>query len=362
MQLHLVGGFLGSGKTTAIISISRQLISHGKKVGVVTNDQGKYLVDTSFLRSQQIPTVEVTNGCFCCRYEDLEEKLEQLTEKEKPDVVFAESVGSCSDIVATVIKPLLELAGSKTPPTSFSVFADGRLLLAFLEDEELPFSENVLYIFKKQIEEAQILVINKADLLSAAEAERLLNLSAQAFPDKIIRLQNSTSDEDTRKWYDLISSNSTISTINTVEMDYEKYGKGEAELAWFDQEVEIRHKTGNVFPLIVDLIQLIFNKIVSQRDTIGHLKLMITSGKEQIKISIPTIEQEGWQEDLLQHQGNEAKILINARVQSSPTELSEIIRMAIHEISKIPGVLISTSPADSFQPGFPNPTHRFNQP
>ena len=48
MQIHLVGGFLGSGKTTAIIAAARQLISRGQTVGIITNDQGKFLVDTVF--------------------------------------------------------------------------------------------------------------------------------------------------------------------------------------------------------------------------------------------------------------------------------------------------------------------------
>ena len=109
MHLHLVGGFLGSGKTTAIIGAARFLMAQGKRVGVITNDQGKFLVDTAFIRAMEIPAVEVAGGCFCCNYENLEERLEQLTASNRPDVVFAESVGSCADIVATVLKPLLHL-------------------------------------------------------------------------------------------------------------------------------------------------------------------------------------------------------------------------------------------------------------
>ena len=47
-RLHLVGGFLGSGKTTAIAAAAKLLMAQGLRVGVVTNDQGKYLVDTAF--------------------------------------------------------------------------------------------------------------------------------------------------------------------------------------------------------------------------------------------------------------------------------------------------------------------------
>lgn len=55
MKLHLVGGFLGSGKTTAIINAAKKLMKDGKRVGVITNDQGRYLVDTAFSKQQLCP-------------------------------------------------------------------------------------------------------------------------------------------------------------------------------------------------------------------------------------------------------------------------------------------------------------------
>ena len=100
MNLHLAGGFLGSGKTTAIIGAAKYLMAKGLRVGVVTNDQGKYLVDTSFMRFSNLPTVEVTGGCFCCNYDDLNQRLDELIAAAHPQVIFAESVGSCADIVA----------------------------------------------------------------------------------------------------------------------------------------------------------------------------------------------------------------------------------------------------------------------
>lgn len=360
MQLHLVGGFLGSGKTTAIISAAQYLISQGKKVGVVTNDQGKYLVDTSFFQSQNIPTVEVSHGCFCCNYENLEEKLEQLKKEEQPDVIFAESVGSCSDIVATVIKPLLELNESKNPPTSFSVFTDSLLLLTYLQGIELPFNENVLYIFKKQIEEAKILVINKVDLLTADEVAQVLLLSRNAFPDKTIKLQNSKSAADITQWVQLISSGIDLSSIQPVEIDYERYGRGESELAWLDQELKVQSDHGNVFPVIIELIQKIQNKIIQQHATIGHLKFFIFSANKKIKVSIPTIAQSGWQEELTGSQGTKAKVLINARVQMKPEILKELISETIAEVFSNSGMNLHTGTADSFSPGLPHPTYRIS--
>ena len=143
MQLHIIGGFLGSGKTTSIIGAAKYLAGQDTSVGVITNDQGRHLVDTAIIRSQNLPAMEVTGGCFCCNFNDLNQSLQQLIDDYQPQVIFAESVGSCADIVATVIKPLLELEIGALKPNSFSVFTDIRLLRRFLLGLEMPFSEDV---------------------------------------------------------------------------------------------------------------------------------------------------------------------------------------------------------------------------
>ena len=81
MKLVLAGGFLGSGKTTAIVSACRQLISQKKRVGVITNDQGDQQVDSAFVRGYGIPVREVANGCFCCNYDQLDTHLRSLLQR-----------------------------------------------------------------------------------------------------------------------------------------------------------------------------------------------------------------------------------------------------------------------------------------
>ena len=184
MRIHLVGGFLGSGKTTAIINAAKLLMARGQRVGIVTNDQGRYLVDTAFVQLAGLPAVEVSGGCFCCNYDDFTARVDELANTIKPDVIFAESVGSCADLVATVIKPMLELRGTGSQPTSLSVFTDSRLLRLRLSGEELPFNDDVNYIFDQQIAEASLLVINKADLLPPAQREELLAAARAAYPDR----------------------------------------------------------------------------------------------------------------------------------------------------------------------------------
>src|SRR5262249_44600919 len=113
MRFVMVGGFLGAGKTTTLGRLARPSLARGQRVGIVTNDQAEDLVDTHSLRSQGLPVEEVAGACFCCRFDDLMGKVECLGKAERPDVILAEPVGSCTDLVATVVQPLKDLYGDR---------------------------------------------------------------------------------------------------------------------------------------------------------------------------------------------------------------------------------------------------------
>src|SRR5882762_4566352 len=198
MKVFLLGGFLGSGKTTAIHLAALCLQQQGKNTGVVTNDQGEQLVDTQFIRQQQIAVSEVTQGCFCCNFQQLHESLLALQTLEPVDVIFAESVGSCTDLVATVIKPLLQ--GDTPIESVLSVFADVRLLSSYLLMDKDIFHGNANYIYEKQLEEAEILVVNKTDTLTKEQFRASRKLIEEEYGHKKILYQNSLNKKDIRHW------------------------------------------------------------------------------------------------------------------------------------------------------------------
>src|SRR6516164_497347 len=101
LRFVMVGGFLGAGKTTTLARLARFYLDRGQKVGLVTNDQAQDLVDTTSLRSQGFSVEEVPGACFCCRFNDLVAKVGELESAARPDVILAEPVGSCTDLVAT---------------------------------------------------------------------------------------------------------------------------------------------------------------------------------------------------------------------------------------------------------------------
>lgn len=360
MKFHLIGGFLGSGKTTAIIGAARHLMRQGRRVGIVTNDQGRYLVDTAFFQAAHLPTVEVTGGCFCCNYDDLGARLSQLKDSAQPDVIFAESVGSCADVVATVVRPFLELGTANLSLDTFTVFTDARLLRRRLLDQPMPFSDEVAYIFDKQIEEANLLILNKADLLDPQQAAATAGLAQARFPGKTIRLQDSRQPEQIAEWIALLDSGAIAPPRASVEIDYQRYGAGEAQLAWVDEEVRFDFCEGAARRVVLAFIGAIANLIDAQRASIGHVKFMVhgSDSAQDVKISLPTLAEPDWQERVPAMAGNQVTVMVNARVETSAEALRELIGRAAQQAAAETGATLRESNVSAFHPAFPAPTHR----
>ena len=103
----MVGGFLGAGKTTLLLAAANELGKRGLRSAVILNDQGEDLVDTQYASFHDLQRGEITGGCFCCRFSELVRVIDRLKEFA-PEVIFAEPVGSCTDLSATTLKPLLD--------------------------------------------------------------------------------------------------------------------------------------------------------------------------------------------------------------------------------------------------------------
>ena len=354
MRLFLIGGFLGSGKTTAITTASKMLMSQGRKVAVVTNDQGEQLVDNSFVESFEIPTRAVSNGCFCCNYDQLDVHIQALNEENKPEFIFAESVGSCTDLVATIAKPL-----AKYRPEIdlvISVFADATVLRSVLDGHQ-PFQEDVMYIYHKQLEEADILVVNKVDLLSPDQLHNLKRSIKSQFPQKMLRFQNSTDETEVSEWLDEVIAFEAPSFRHSLEIDYDIYAAGEANLAWFDKSIEILSDGGKAIVVADKIIQGIHNAILGHALMIGHLKFFVESGQWKKKVSF-TIGGRSTLADWEYRRSDQVSMLINARVQTDPNTLEALINEVLLTIESSGSCTIKESKWASFKPGYPTPVHR----
>lgn len=358
LKVFFVGGFLGSGKTTAIERAAAYLHQNIMKVAVITNDQGTHQVDTKFIKGHNIPSEEVAGGCFCCNYNELGKSIESLQLIAKPDIIFAESVGSCTDLVATVINPLLSY-NPEQYEIVLSVFADIRLLVKFLQDGKAIFYDNVNYIYQIQLKEADIIVVNKIDLLNQKQLKFAKQLIESEYRGKVILYQNSLSEESIKQWLLTCDNFKNPSIRTTLEVNYDIYGAGEAELAWLDEEIGIITTDKTAVSAAYTFIQNIYDKIVAKGYPIGHLKFLLDNGQQQKKVSYTTLFIAD-KNDADFSETDRIIILVNARIQVEPILLQSLVSDIIIETEIETDCKIIEYTLSSFQPGYPQPTHRIS--
>jgi G3E family GTPase len=355
LKLFLISGFLGSGKTTAIKEACTLLLKNNTKVAVVTNDQGADLVDTLYLRSFGIPAEEVLNGCFCCNFPQLTEHIASLTQSERPEVIFAESVGSCTDLIATVARPLSTFYPEID--VVITVFADASLLSSIITGSSAFLNDEVQYIYKNQLAEADILVVNKIDLLNKEKLDQVEKVMQEDFQGKIILFQNSLDQSHILHWLKNLNQFTLTHKRKSLDIDYDIYASGEAMLAWLDERIEISTINYTAPQVAFNIIEKIVAAIKQSSYTIGHLKFFIDDGMHQQKISYTTNTNDISIQNTVS-KSNKVSMLINARIQTSPDQSKELVDNAIKTIASQTNSKVQIKTISSFQPGYPNPTYR----
>ncbi len=94
MQALILGGFLGSGKTTILMRIASSYIERGKKIAVIVNEIGDIGVDGKTLTSDGYNTTELAEGCVCCTLSDtLQVSVSNIIRDLRPDILLIEPTG-----------------------------------------------------------------------------------------------------------------------------------------------------------------------------------------------------------------------------------------------------------------------------
>jgi G3E family GTPase len=359
----MIGGFLGAGKTTAVARLAQALTAQGQRVGLITNDQGKELVDTAMLRSRGFATEEIPGGCFCCRFNSLVEAADRLSAASMPEVFIAEPVGSCTDLVATVTYPLRRMYGDNFHIAPLSVLVDPVRALRVLGLEEGgKFSEKVLYIYRKQLEEADIIVINKCDLLDPARLNALRIALRAGFPKAEVLEVSARTGTGLDAWFERLTAGSQGGG-DAMQVDYEVYAEGEALLGWLNCTVQVSSPSefdGNA--LVKSLAGVLQRRLGEAGAEVAHLKMTLSPDRGLGDIAVINLVRNDFVPELSQELGDPCaggQLIINLRAEAAPETLHEAVQAAVAQTAKQhAGVSLKLAHEEHFRPGKPQPTHR----
>ena len=358
----MVGGFLGAGKTTLLARATEILVGRGMTVGLITNDQAGDLVDTAMLRTAGFRVSEIDGGCFCCRFENLISVSDRLIEQIQPDVLIGEPVGSCTDLSATVLQPLKKYHGQRFRVAPLTVLADPARLRQTLRPDRAPiFPNSITYILRKQLEEADLILINKADTLEAAETAELVELAERAFGARPVRTVSALTGAGVGDWLDQLTEERPAGK-HVAEVDYDTYAEGEALLGWLNGSVALHGEKPVDWPALCgDLLERIRTTLAAKGAEVAHLKLFLSSPCGSVVANLTGAGAPiSVRPEISGHSGD-AELTLNARVHVDPKALQQIVRAALETIEQA-GTRVTIRRMASFRPGRPEPVHRFDAP
>jgi G3E family GTPase len=361
MRFILIGGFLGAGKTTTIARLASYYQQQGLRVGIVTNDQAADLVDTHALRSQGFDVGEVAGACFCCNFNELTDTIGRLSEDRQPEIILAEPVGSCTDLVATVVLPLLQLHPDRFQLAPYGVIlkpSHGRKILA--NEAEGGFSPKAAYIFTKQLEEADFILINRIDQLSGLEIEQLEELLKERYPGVPLLRVSARDGTGFDSLIELLDQQGE-SGRRVLELDYDIYAEGEAELGWLNASLTVESpRAFDLDLLLLQIIEQLRRQLAESGAETAHLK---TIGMAQDGHGVANLVSSDSDAELSlasDCQTGKADLIINARVAIDPEELEEKVREAVKRAAEQLQASVTFGQVQSFRPGRPVPTHRMS--
>ena len=359
-KLIIIGGFLGAGKTTLLHTAARLLQKEGKTVGLITNDQAKGLVDTHILSNNGIAVQEIAGSCFCCDFDGLMEAALYLRDTAKCDTILAEPVGSCTDLSATLVQPIKSYYKQYFELTPLSVLIDPiRLKKTLATDDNT--KEGSGYIYLKQLEEADYLVINKSDLLSPEEQTELKTFIEDKFPSFPFKWISALKEEGIQDWLQTIYTDTKVGT-RIAEVDYDIYAEGEALMGWYNADFTVSHAHKYLIPwaeLNMKFLQVLQQVFQHENIAIGHLKTFIKSGPSVLHANLTGTDR------ALSVQGtpfssHSAHLVVNIRAESNPEVLKGIMDDIVSVYAE-EDILFEVLELNYLKPGRPEPTHRYDE-
>jgi G3E family GTPase len=360
LRFIMIGGFLGAGKTTTLARLARFYQGRGQRVGLVTNDQAQDLVDTTSLRSQGLAVEEVPGACFCCRFDDLVSKVGQLEQSQCPQVILAEPVGSCTDLVATVVQPLKDLYGTRFEVAPYAVLFKPSHGLKILKAEPGGgFSAKAAYIFRKQLEEADAIALNRIDELAPEAVEELAGLVQRSYPGTPVLRLSAKTGQGFEALTGLLDQDGNFGR-KILDIDYDTYAEGEAELGWLNSSIRLQAaQPFAVDELLLEVVAGLKRALGGQGAEVAHVKVIglapasfgvanLVSSQSRPELSLPSRSRE-----------TELDLIVNARVAVDPAVIEQEVRRLVPALCAARQAQAVFHTMQSFRPGRPQPTHRY---
>ncbi|WP_048185095.1 CobW family GTP-binding protein [Methanosarcina siciliae] len=327
MKCMIIGGFLGSGKTTTIRKLVEYLGARGHRTAIIVNEIGEVGIDGDTISGGEVETREITSGCICCTLRiSMEHTLRSLMLSYSPDTIIIEPTG-----IAFPRQIKSNIESMNIPEISFTPIVN------LVDPSRLsPKVEDLQNFVRNQIEDAEILAINKVDLIGQEkllktclllrklnQRARIIHYSARQGGEALEKLFGligvNNQDKTARRVRNSVKTRNSIEAKNSIEISGVSAYSTEFEIT--SQEIPLETAV-SVSGQILDSIR---NRITQLNpEFTGHIKVSFAHKENFVKGSVTSAHEKPEIEILKKEKNSCSRLKILSAVTSVPRE--ELIR------------------------------------
>lgn len=335
----VTSGFLGAGKTTSMIAFAESINKRYGKAAILANDLGaNNIVDADFTATTDILTTSITGNCICYQHENLVDKLHQLR-AAGATVVFSDIPGCGIGALDHVYLQLEQREPGEFDLMPFTCIVDPeRLRMIMPEKAQLHLPPEMRFLLDAQMAEADLIVLNKKDLLSEAELEERMAFIHTAYPDIPVMAMSALTGDGVDEVVDYLMSHRAAAVHKEIGYGSEAFVSAENLLSWYNRRVFLEQKEDkNIdFNLVIrDMFEEIREGLRAHHDNVPHLKAFASgTDGDFFKASLLGIDYEIEYARRLEKSYSAISVIINARAVANSQIMAEIVENALDHVEE----------------------------
>lgn len=333
----IVSGFLGSGKTTSMIAMTRCINNEFGQSAIIANDLGaKNLVDADYTATTDLSITEITGDCICYQTENLVDKLNRIS-GEGADVIMSDIPGCGIGALDHVYIKLKEEYPGEFELLPFVCIVDPeRLRMILPERANINLPEEMRFLLDAQMAEADLIVLNKIDLIPDEEKAADLEFIRTAYPEIPVMSMSAKTGEGVREVVKYLLEHRAPAIHREIGYGSEEFLAAEEKMCWYNRRFfaqEKSEKNINFNEVITDLMEGIREGLIEAKRNVPHLKVFAAGeGDDFIKASLIGVDYDIEYERKLEKPYTALAIVLNARAICESQTMGQIVEDAMDEI------------------------------
>ena len=350
-RFAVVSGFLGSGKTTLMMALTKQGKRDGVCVHMISNDLGNQsLADHRYASLSGCPSSELVGECICYQTENLVEHLHSLYEEQGAQLVLSDIPGFGVGALEHVYHTLNSSYPDFCTLAPFTVVTEPERVRQLMKDE----AGDLAYLLDTQLVEADLIVLNKQDLVSEDELKEMCGYLEKKYPAAQVLAVSAVSGEGLHELLQALTEQEASMHRPDIGYGGEAFQASMSKISEFYEQYHVSvccdTFDGNAY--LKDLAQAIRGSIREKGAVLPHLKLLAYSeDKDYAKADLLGIDREIELAHAFAKPCTDLGVMLNGSALCPADVLDELMSTCIAQISKKYQLEVTTFKKECFGMG-----------